>query len=257
MEAKINNGKYFRKFLNEELKNRCLRNPSYSLRSFAKDLSYDASNLCKYMNGSTPITEKLYLNIKKQLGLTQNTLKEFEQDNALLYSEKSIFYLSDENVSILGGVQCLLLLEVLHLSHLEKTTASIAKYLKLPEHVLENTLKFLADLSIVSYEGGLWKHTGQVVKLRLLPKSDDGEDLARGMAKKITDQMLQSLDVGGPSDKVFNWSLVATDIKLLPEAQKKLANYREDILSFLESAEDKNIVFSYVVGLYPVVNSLE
>nr|BDT27758.1 TIGR02147 family protein [Bacteriovorax sp. HI3] len=233
-----------------------MRNPSYSLRSFAKDLGYDASNLCKYLNGSSQISEKFYLNIKKQLQLSQETLEQFERENTLLYSEKSIFYISDENLSILGGEQCLLLLEILHLSHFEKTTLAISKYLNLPVQILENTLNFLAGLNIVISEEGHWRHTGQIVKLQLLPKSNDEEDLARAMARKITGQLVQSLD-SDPSQRVLNWSLVATDSKLLPEAKRKLANYREDILSFLEGAEDKNTIFSYVVGLHPVDLSLE
>lgn len=248
-------GIFFRKFLNTELKNRCLKNPSYSLRSFAKHLSYDASNLCKYMNGSIQISEKFYLNVKNKLGLPQDSLEQFERENALLYTDNNVFHLSEDNVSILGGAQCLILLEVLHLSHLEKTTSAIAEYLNLPALVIENTLNFLTHLNIVNLENGIWKHTGQIVKLRLLPKKDDDNDFAYSIARNISSQLLQNLAINH-SERIFNWSLVATDSKLLPEATKKLAGYREEILSFLESAEDKNTVFSYMVGLYPAITSL-
>lgn len=251
----LTTGHSLRRFLNDELRSRCLRNPSYSLRSFAKDLNYDASNLCKYMNGTNPVTEKFFLNIKKQLGLNQESLESFEREYALIYRPNKVFDLNPEYASVLGGVQCFFLLEVLHLTHLNKTTESISQYLDIPYDVVEKSLLFLAEKNLVVKEGESWRHSGQIVKAKMLT---DGEhrDFARESFELIQELFLKAYELNS-NGKALNWSLVATDSSLMPEAKKKLAAFREELLSFLESSETKDTVFSYTVGLFPVFQCCE
>ncbi|MDO9180986.1 MAG: helix-turn-helix domain-containing protein, partial [Bacteriovorax sp.] len=65
-ELNILKPKDFKSFLQEELLKRCRKNPSYSLRSFAKYLGIGHSALTEMLNGKRSITKK---SIEK-LGLT-------------------------------------------------------------------------------------------------------------------------------------------------------------------------------------------
>ncbi len=69
---------HLRDCLITELETRISRNPQYSLRSFARQLSIDPSLLCKILKGKRSIGAKMSLHLIKQLRLNpslENTLQ--------------------------------------------------------------------------------------------------------------------------------------------------------------------------------------
>ena len=67
----------FRHLLQDELTQRCSRNPKYSLRSFAKFLTVSPAALSDILNGKRPITYKMKERIGLQLGLTLADLENY------------------------------------------------------------------------------------------------------------------------------------------------------------------------------------
>ena len=67
----------FRGLLQEELVERCRKNPNYSLRSFARALSVEPSALSQMINGKRPITEKMKLRLGAALGLHTKQIEKF------------------------------------------------------------------------------------------------------------------------------------------------------------------------------------
>lgn len=59
----------FRKFLRDELKRRHQRNPSYSLRAFARDLKLSASRLCEVLNGHGTLSRMSAVKLAETMGL--------------------------------------------------------------------------------------------------------------------------------------------------------------------------------------------
>lgn len=70
--------KDFRLFLQDELSTRCARNPSYSLRSFAKLLEISPSALSALINGKRPLTNKTKERLGLKLGIKPEQLKNFK-----------------------------------------------------------------------------------------------------------------------------------------------------------------------------------
>jgi plasmid maintenance system antidote protein VapI/DNA-binding Lrp family transcriptional regulator len=60
----------FRELLQDELVERCRKNPNYSLRSFAKFLGIEPSALSQIINNKRPVTAKMKLRLGTALGLT-------------------------------------------------------------------------------------------------------------------------------------------------------------------------------------------
>ena len=67
----------FRWFLQEELANRCARNPRYSLRAFAKYLTLDHSTLSQLLRGRRRFTGRTIDRIGKRLRLSSEMITQF------------------------------------------------------------------------------------------------------------------------------------------------------------------------------------
>lgn len=81
LESKKNNfiQNDFRLYLQDELKVRCLKNPRYSLRAFAKSLRINHSTLSKLMSGKRPLTMAVQRRLAEALGLGPEEMRSFEK----------------------------------------------------------------------------------------------------------------------------------------------------------------------------------
>jgi transcriptional regulator with XRE-family HTH domain len=67
----------FRLYLKRELQRRCQKNPSYSLRAFARFLHIPHQVLSRILNGKRPPTKTLLEKIGEKLQLDESVLKKF------------------------------------------------------------------------------------------------------------------------------------------------------------------------------------
>ncbi len=67
--------KSMRLLLQETLADRCMRNPKYSLRAFAKFLEISPAALSAILNNKRPVTEKMHYRLGLKLGLSLEELK--------------------------------------------------------------------------------------------------------------------------------------------------------------------------------------
>ncbi len=81
-------------FLQQELDRRCLTNPNYSLRAFAKFLDVDSSRLSKILRRERPINAELFHKFANRLGIDPEQKITFER--ALLRKK---YQLSQEAVT--------------------------------------------------------------------------------------------------------------------------------------------------------------
>ena len=85
MENKSNNqSELVRDLLASELLSRCEKNPKYSLRSYARYLGLEASELSKIMRGKRQVSHRMYLKLSSKLPITSPQQKQcyhtLEQD---------------------------------------------------------------------------------------------------------------------------------------------------------------------------------
>jgi transcriptional regulator with XRE-family HTH domain len=244
-------GMYFQKFLNEELKNRCLKNPNYSLRSFAKTLGYDPSNLSKYLSGQQKISNRFFLNVKKILKLKENSLTEFERENAHLFNQQNAFSITQ--FEEIGQFQHLTVYEALNLTSIETTAKNLAKLTKTDEKIVESILQSLEKLGAIAQTRGEWKPTSQILKGVFKPRDKSPEDQISLFYKEVLNKMLISLNHSAEAKHYV--SFIATNSSLIPEVQNKLKSYREELLTWLESASEKDVVLNIGFSIFPIVES--
>lgn|GEM_PF-5007755 len=69
----------FRQYLNLELDRRIMRNPRYSLRSFARFLEVDSSALSKMLRGKRPLGRKMIRQLGPRLGLNADEVLYYQK----------------------------------------------------------------------------------------------------------------------------------------------------------------------------------
>src|SRR5690242_4562906 len=72
----------FRSLLQQELIERCRKNPSYSLRSFARALGVQAPTLSHLLRGKRPLTPKQIRKLGQALALSPGDIERFVSADA-------------------------------------------------------------------------------------------------------------------------------------------------------------------------------
>jgi uncharacterized protein (TIGR02147 family) len=77
VEQKVEQYTDFRKYLRSELGERCARNPSYSLRAFAKQIGLSPSHLSRVLSGSKSLSQSAALRVASELNLNEKQTSYF------------------------------------------------------------------------------------------------------------------------------------------------------------------------------------
>jgi hypothetical protein len=243
---------FFKHYLNEELKKRCLKNPSYSLRSFAKSLGHDASNLSKYMSGQRTITNRLYLSVKLSLKLKFDSLEEFAKDYATQISNSSYFYASEDIFSNLGELQAAVLAEMLSLNTVVLTVENLSKLTSYSEESIETILLKMEEIGLAHQSDGIWSRKQGIVNYKL--KSD--MDLIIRNNLTLAEQMISSLHCAHDDvAQTHITGVISTDSKKIEEARARIIKFRRELIEWLETAETKDTTFGVYLSVFPLIKT--
>lgn len=126
MEARVhkNNLEQIRGAIQREFIERCRKNPSYSLRAFAKYLNIDQSFLSKLLKGQRSITPDLAAAVGPKLGLKPKQVRElFNSGTASL---PGFLSLSDDEFELLSEWHHFAILELSKTDDFQTIHASLA-----------------------------------------------------------------------------------------------------------------------------------
>lgn len=144
----------YRDFLREELARRSQRNPRYSLRAFARDLSLSASTLSEVLNGHHKLSSRLMKRLTDRLGLSP------KQERALQKTKNTKtadIFLEEEAFQLIANWYHFAILELFNTENFEFSASSIAKRLGISEYVVRSALDRLEALKYISKINGKTK----------------------------------------------------------------------------------------------------
>ncbi len=244
-------GFYFKIFLNDELKRRCLKNSSYSLRSFAKALALDASNLSKYMTGQRQISSRFYGVVKEKLNLKFETLEEFERDYA--FKNFTLFDNSEDIFTQLGELQAAVLAEMLSLTTIIHTIPNLSKATGYSEQSIKHILQKMEKVNLVECsENGIWKRKSGSISYKI--KSN--RSLVIRTSSILAGQLVKNLQVAHEDfDQTHITGVISTDSKMVEEVRERMKNYRRELIQWLENSEKKDTTFGIYLSMFPIIKT--
>jgi transcriptional regulator with XRE-family HTH domain len=235
----------FKIYLQNEFIERVKKNPSYSLRAFAKSLDINDSTLSKILKGKLNITDKRFNFLSEKLKIRFEDLNYFFPKNEL----------SKAQYIVLNEWYCLAFLELL------KTK----RFINDPNWIAQK-------LQISINEVNLCIHSLKIAKLIKLNKKDnsiklisannkwnsDSEKILRQLHLQLQEtfikKSLQTLYSTKSSEKENSSLTVACSRKLMPEIKNKINKFKTELDDFIEANGKHDDVYQLNISFFPLTN---
>lgn len=210
--------------LKEELKQRKKINSSYSLRSFARDLSISASNLSEILNNKHGISVKNAYKVIGKLGLEGNDKEFFLQSIRRKKLSNIGSKLSINNFNLISDWEYLAISEYSQLTNSVCTIETVANAFDISINRSEHCLEKLLELEILKKKGVEYFHTGKAFVV-----SSELPSLAiRNYHKQILQKAQKALDTKLNKEREFSSNVVSIKKDSLPEAKEFLIEMRRE-----------------------------
>ncbi|WP_413288316.1 TIGR02147 family protein [Bdellovibrio sp. HCB337] len=252
----------YRRFLKNELQKRQMKNRSYSMRAFSRDLGVASSRLSEILNGKVGLSERRASSIadRLELGTEEKNLfidmVESEHSRSAVvraaagqrlkarFMEASV--LGEEEESLLSDWHHLAILELLNVERLEHSVTAFAKRLKVEESSVAASIEVLTRLGYIAHDGHRWTPTE--------PDSTTTTEIPSKAIRDYHTQMLEkahaALHEKSVKERDFSSMVFAMNKEQLDHAKLRLQEFRRTLVKELESIPGKDSVYCLSLNLF-------
>lgn len=254
----------YRNILKLELEKRLSKNPSYSLRAFARDLKLDASRLSAILKGKHGLSRDKALFIAGNLGLSINEKEHFadlvDTEHARSKTKKMIAKTKIEQRKLnpktsltLDAFQIIsdwyhyAILELIATKNFKPDVKWVAKTLGLQVILVEAAIERLKRLELLEIkDDGTWIDTGGFVV------SPDG--IPSESIRKFHSQVLEKAQLAIQTQKVetrdFSNMILAFDKSKIGEAKKVIKEFRRKFSELTGNIENKDSLYNLSINFF-------
>lgn len=259
----------YRDFLKQELDRRVLRNSSYSLRSFARDLAMPVSKLSELLNGRQRLSqayakkilprlkwptvqEKIFI-ASVELSLARTPSEKRQKTAALnaLKFDSGVIHAGPrdlENTPYHFAVKSLIAIEPM------TRTKNIVEKFGISKELATRILKDLKSSGQIEKDGQGWRPSTLNTRFHVTNESD--QDRRRKMLayrKAVYDLIMHELEFGETdpvrrlmSDIVFN-----IPSRHFPKLKEKLIQMKSDLLQYCDQHPEADDVYLFSLSFFP------
>lgn len=225
------------------------RNPSYSLRAFARSLKIDHSTLSRIMTGKRPVSEAIARKIAARL--------EIVSDGDQIATDPSFRELNLEEHILLSSWVAASIQELTRVKGFKPDADWIAKKLQLPKGRIQEIIDTLFRLGFMKQlENGKWVDQ---VDYWYSPNFDNHPDSKKENSRAIAElNRVAERRHGDLSEELCSFSrvTVAGSADQMQKAKKLIARFRKDLLAvFASRKRDPEQVYVAQIELFPVTSN--
>lgn len=256
----------YRSFLKEELIERQQKNPSYSLRAYARDLGVPVSRISEILNGKNGMSQKRALDISERLKLNHKDQQLFldlvqmehgrsklekQQARSRVQAKMDFSYeIENHEFSIISEWYHLPILELLKLPS-QNTEESIAKKLGLEKDTVRTALHKLAEMGLVQTQYGSWTTVQQEGTI----KSGFPSKSVRNYQRQLLEKALAALTERPLDERDFSSAVFVLNKKQVQHAKERIKQFRRSLMRELEGFEDPEAVYCLSLQLFELTVS--
>jgi len=249
---------YLQKSLREKLDELKSRNNSFSLRAFARLLEVSPASLSEFLNGKrilspkmiNKLAEKLCLSPEEFTILNDKLVRDKTGVDPDIKTNKKAIQIQNDQYYLISDCHYYSILCLVETDDFINDTKWMANRLKTTVKKVKDSLERLLRLGFLHYNKD-GKLECQDVSL------STAEDVPNTSIKKRHSENLdaakESLYVDDVLLRDFNFVTIAIDPKKLPAAKKMIREFRNELMSFLESGE-KTEVYEICTQIFPRSN---
>lgn len=230
----------YRSFLEQELAERCRRNPRYSLRAFARDLKISPSRLSEVLHKDQGISRSMAHLLSERLGLSDPERRVFcdlvesaharspkHRDEAQarlarLRKDREIRQLEGDVFAVIADWYHLALLELFDLRRYEDDPAWIARTLGVSLSETTTAIERLIRLGLLRRDGTRLERCSD----RNFAPPGVSRDAMRKFHKQVLSKAADALVLQHSDEREFGAWMFAIDKSRLPEAKEMLREFQ-------------------------------
>jgi transcriptional regulator with XRE-family HTH domain len=238
--------------LQNELVERCRKNPKYSLRAFAKQLDLAPSVVSSILNGKRTITAATVLRISNVLGLSEQDRSHYLKNSK---KRKSTFrQVQFDRFLVISEWYHFAILELLKIEGFEFSPAGIATALGISVNQANFALQRLERTGFLerNEQGGFQDAFGGNAGYI---QGDRDHRALRDLQINFLQLAIERLRDTAPEERDNTALTMAIRRERLPEAKRKLKEFRRAFAADLESGAGKDSVYQLVLGFFPLTKT--
>ncbi|NRA67482.1 MAG: DUF4423 domain-containing protein [Pseudobacteriovorax sp.] len=223
--------------LRSEFAERKSRNPSYSLRAYARFLEISPTSLSLFLNGKRGLSEKAKRPILRKLGFLDG---ELDTDD---FSEIDL-----DKVKIIADWYFFAILSLMETDDYQHDCQWIGQRLNISQLLAKEAISILEKNGFIEFDD----------KNKAIPTFPRTKTPTQVRSAAIRKSHMQALDLAKRSLEYDDISLrdmtaitVVTTRDKMNEARKKITKFRRNLMKFLESGEKKE-VYRLSIQLFPL-----
>lgn len=250
----------FRLILQDELTTRCKRNPSYSLRSFAKFLEVSPSALSAMLNGKRPITHKMKIRLGLKLGLKLTDLEKLKSSphgnsrlNIDSHNKIEFQQITLDTFSVISEPYHYALLELLKTQDFKWESRWISQRLKITVSEVNIAIDRLERIGLLERNS-----SGELVDATQGFSTDIREGLSSQAQRLFQQRSLQhainsieSVPIEFRDNTSITMAIHKDDIT---KAKQMLKKFRRKFCEQLESSSNLDEVYQLTISFVPVTH---
>ena len=261
----------YRHYIEREFRSRCRRNPSYSLRAYARDLDVPPSKLSEVLRKCCGLSAQSASAIIPKLKLSDQESEFFilsveaEHSRSIVRKQQARNHLQQfhimtgftdldlEKFKIISDWYHNALLELMNLHHFESNTEWMADQLGLDLETTVAALNRLEKFNLISRDSKKWTvcHDNTVV---------DGKTPSREIREyhsQVLEKAVASIEDQSMSERDISSVTLAIDESDFPKVQKKIQEFRRGLAHELASSTSKNRIYNLSVQFFPLSKKKE
>lgn len=235
--------------LRQEFEKRAKRNPSYSLRAFAKSIDLDSSTLSSLLSGKRKLTTKTAQRILDCLELSGLERKELIYSTLKPFRSKNQAYrmIQNSELEVISDWQHYAILSLIETHQFQSSVKFISSKLNIPLAVAIASVERLQKVGLLKIENGQYK----LCQNGVMTTQDIPSSALRKAHRQYIEKALYSLDHHSTEDRDISGTTLAISLKKLPQAKKLIHEFRKNLTELLESGK-KDEVYRLNIQLYPL-----
>ncbi len=244
----------FREKLREVLIDKTKKNPSFSLRAFAKQLGVESSSLSQIINGKRNLTDKMCERLAPKLNISPNELDRLMGNQNFAAKAKKIAYkkLSEDNFNIIADWYHYAILELTYVKGFKGDFKWISNVLGVNIHIVKAAVERLKRVGFLKIEkDGTWVDTIEFADA--LPPNQV-QPAYRKIEIQKREMAIEAIDNIKPEERGMMSRTFAGDKKKIEEAKIRCREFLKELEQFLgdRSINDVDEVYHVTLSLYPV-----
>ena len=234
------------------------RNPSFSLRAFARDLDVSHTYLSLVLNGKKTLSMKKVVQFCNILKLEQKSANSFIQASAretkgrafqkaqnpvptrkskTAKPEEAYFILETDRFRVLDDWYHIPILDLTFLDDFKSDENWIARKLDLAPTQVRDAIQRLKRLGLLEERNGKLVKTHAKI---FIPRPNRPDPNIRKYHKSMINRALIALESADPDDfagRDITGVTIPIDPSLIPEARERISKFRKSLWKFLSSGE--------------------